>query len=436
MALLHMLKTISECFELQLVVAHLNHHLRPEADHEESAVKRIAEAWTLSWESRTVDIRNLKKNRGISEEEAGRLARYSLLFDTARKYGAAKIALGHHLDDQAETVLLNIIRGTGVDGLAGILPARRRGPFRLIRPLLCLRRSEIEAYCRENNLRPFTDSSNLETDYTRNRLRLELIPRLEKEYNPRIREALFGLASLAFEDRRFLQVLARKKYLKLAGFGRQETFINRKELSSLPLALSGRILRIAHKRYAPTKELDRFHVGRVIELIESEKTTGQVTLPGNALLYLAQEQIIMTGGRQTQEKEPAQKTLKIPGKTVLPGGSLIEARLTDPGELCWPPAKYRAYLDYDLLPPGKLVVRARWPGARFHPQGSAGMKKLKDFMIDQKIPRHRRDYISLVTIGDEVIWAAGLRIAHPYRVTGQTRRVLQLDYIKQRMPRE
>ncbi len=436
MALLHMLKVISEHLELLLVVAHLNHHLRPEADQEEFEVKKIAEAWSLSFESRTVDIRGLKKSRGISEEEAGRLARYNLLFDTARKYGASKIALGHHLDDQAETVLLNIIRGTGVDGLAGILPARKRGFFRLIRPLLCLRRSEIEAYCKDNNLRPFTDSSNLETNYTRNRLRLDLIPRLEKEYNPRIREALFGLAALAFQDRRFLQALARKKYLKLARFNRQETMISRKELSSIPLALSGRILRIAHNRYAPARELDRFHIAKIIEMMKSKKTTGQITLPGNVMLYLAQDQIIMTVGRQRKRKAPVEKTLEIPGKTILPGGSIIEASLSDPEKLSWPPSKYRAYLDYDLLPPGKLVVKARWPGARFHPQGSGGKKKLKDFLIDQKVPEHRRDYIPLISIGDEVLWVAGLRIAHPYRVTDKTTKVLQLDFKKQRMPRE
>lgn len=436
MALLYMLKTISDRFRLRLVVAHLNHCLRPEAGYEESVVKRIAEAWSLPCETRAVDIRNLKKSRGISEEEAGRQARYSLLFDTARKYGASKIALGHHLDDQAETVLLNIIRGTGVDGLAGILPSRKRGAVRLIRPLLCLRRHEIESYCRDNDLHPFTDSSNLETDYTRNKLRLELIPHLEQEHNPRIREALFGLAALAFEDRRFLRTLARKKYLTMAGFGRMETFFNRKELSALPLALSSRILRIAYKRYAPGRELDRFQVDRIVEMIMSDKTTGQITLPGDALACLAQEQLIIKRAREAAEMPLKQRVLKIPGKTILPEGALIEARLIDKAELSWPPSKYRAYLDYDLLPSGEPVVRGRWPGARFHPQGAAGKKKLKDVMIDHKIPQHRRDYIPLVTIGDEVVWAVGLRIAHPYRVTAQTGKVLQLDYKKLRMPRQ
>ncbi len=434
MALLHMLKAISHRFQLRLVVAHLNHGMRPEAGIEEAAVKDIAEAWSISFESRTVDVRDLKTSRGISEEEAGRTARYSLLFDTAHKYGASKIALGHHLDDQAETVLLNIIRGTGVDGMAGILPAYKRGGIKLVRPLLCLRRHEIEAYCKENDLRTFTDSTNLETDYTRNRLRLDLIPRLEEEYNPRIREALYGLAVLAYEDRQLLQALARKKYLELAGLGRQETIFNRKDLSSLPLALSSRILRIAHKKYAPAKELDRFHVEKIMELITGEKTTAQITLPGDAVLYLSQSQVFITGARQVSGMIPVQNPLQLPGKTYLPGGSLIEARVVDKADLTWPPSKYQACLDYQALPPGELTVRPRWPGALFHPQGSGGKKKLKDFLIDQKIPRHRRDQIPLVTVGSEIIWVVGLRIAHPYRVTGQTEKVLQLEFKKQRMP--
>ncbi len=436
MALLHMLKALSRPFNLHLVAAHLNHCLRPEAAYEEAEVKKIAAAWSLPCETRASDIRSIKRARGISEEEAGRLARYSLLFDTARKYGAFRIALGHHLDDQAETVLLNILRGTGVDGLAGILPVSKRGRFSLIRPLLCLRRREIEAYCKENDLRPFTDSSNLETEYTRNKLRLELIPRLEQDYNPRIREALINLAALAAEDRRFLQAMARKKYLDLAGFGRRETIFNKNELAALPRALSARVLRMAHKKYAPSRELDSSHIQKVLELAESGKTTGQISLPGEALLFLSQDRIIMAGASAAEDSAQLDKPLQVPGKTRLPDGALIEARFVDPGDLAWPPSKFQAYLDFDRLPPGALRVRSRWPGARFHPHGSPGAKKLKDFLIDHKVPQHWRSKIPLVSIGDEIVWVAGFRIAHPYRVTDRTGRVLVLAYKKLMMPKQ
>lgn len=435
LTLLHMLRCLSSELNLNIVVAHLNHCLRPEADREEAEVEKIASRWSLTFESRVVAIRDLKKEEGISEEEAGRLARYSFLSEIAKKYNASRIALGHHLDDQAETVLLNIIRGTGVDGLAGILPKTKRGGLLLIRPLLCLKRCEIENYCWQNNLYPLTDSSNLETNYTRNKMRLELIPQLEEQYNPRVREALSGLAELAASDRYFLNNLAKKKYFEMARFGKNETNINRHKLISLSPALSSRILRIAVKKYVTSKQLGRQHVKQVFDLAESGKTGGQVTLPGGACVYLSyNDLIIMQAAFQKQEKfEEIQ--LNLPGKTFLPGGASITARILNVKDLVWSPSKYRAYLDYDRLPPGHLMARSRWPGAVFHPHGSAGSKKLKSFLIDQKVPFSRRDNLPLVTIQDKVLWVTGIRIAHPYRISDQTKRVLLLEYKKLRLPK-
>ncbi len=435
LTLLHMLNSISKHFKLKLVVAHLNHCMRPEADQEEAAVIKLAKEWSLAYESRSVKVRELKSLKKVSEEEAGRLARYRLFYDTAFKYGASKIALGHHLDDQAETVLLNILRGTGVDGLAGILPKNSQGGLDLIRPLLCLRRTEIEEYCREMKLEPFTDSSNLETDYTRNKLRLELIPQLEKKYNPRIREALFGLATLAAEDRHLLNALSQKKYLEIASFGDKETFLNRVKLLKLPLALSSRILRKAHKKYAPQRELNSHHLGQILTLLESNKTSGQVTLPGNTILHLSQEQVIITSSDREKKSSIFPTNISVPGKTPLADGSIIEASFIKKEELSWPPIKYQAYLDYDSLSSGKLIVRARWPGARFHPQGLPGSKKLKDFFIDQKIPRFRRDQVPLITDNDKIVWVVGFRIAEQYRVTEKTNKVLVLAYKKKKLPR-
>ncbi len=428
MALLHMLLRISGEFKLKLVVAHLNHGLRPEAVEEAAEVKNIAFKWSLSHETRTVDIRSLKRLHGLTEEEAGRLARYQFFFDVARKYNAHCVALGHHLDDQAETVLLNIIRGTGVDGLAGILPKYERENLLLIRPLLCLRRREIEDYCRDHSLDPFTDKSNLETDYTRNKIRLELIPQIEKQYNPRIKEALFRLAALAAEDRLFLQGLARKKYKEIARFGKGATYFKRNDLIVLPKALTSRILRMAHNRHSSSKQLDRKHIDQILKLILRNKTTGQIALPGGLWIFLTHNRLILSGEYLQKKKRPVEISLKVPGKTLLSAGELIDARMVKVEELSWPPSRYQAYIDYDSLPPGNLTVRSRWPGARFYPQGAPGSKKLKSFLIDQKIPLNQRENLPLVTIQEDILWIPGVRIAHPYRVTNQTKRVLLLEY--------
>jgi tRNA(Ile)-lysidine synthase len=433
LCLLHMLNLLSCGYKLKLVVAHLNHCLRPEAKAEEYAVGKIAAALSLPFETRAVDIQKRKKDLRLSEEETGRLERYRFLVEVADKYGAARIALGHHLDDQAETVLLNVIRGTGVDGLAGIMAKSKRGRILLIRPLLTLRRSEIEAYCREHNLQPFTDSSNLKTDYTRNKVRLELIPHLEKMYNPRIREALFGLASLAADDRIFLRKLAWIYYKKLTTFENGETCIEREELLNLPPALSSRVLKLALQEYIPAGKINRLQITRLLSFAESGKTNKKLTLPGKTEISCLGNRLVLKRSSLTEGKIKEcniieKRELRVPGDTILAGGRVITARVMDKEELSWPPPSYRAYLDYDLISDKPLHVVSRWPGARFHPQGAPGSKKLKDFLIDQKIPRQARESLPLVVAGREIVWVTGVRIADPCRVTGQTEKVLSLEY--------
>lgn len=434
LCLLHLLKSLSFEYRLNLVVAHLNHCLRPEAAQEADGVAKIASDFSLPFEIRAVDIRNYKKKLAISEEEAGRKARYDFLFETAGKYKASRIALGHHLDDQAETVLLNVIRGTGVDGLAGMLPRRARGNIQLVRPLLCLRRSEIESYCDANNLQPFTDSSNLETNYTRNKLRLELIPQLQLQYNPRIREALFRLGSLAADDRIYLQNMARKQFYCMARFTKNEIILNRQVLLNLPPALRGRVLRYALKKQISAKEIGNLHIEQLLDFAEKGRTGKQLKLPGMLSVYSSYERLVIKSTSDSEQKAFEPVMLKIPGKAVLPGGYKITACIKDVAELTWPPPSCRAYLDLDKISSGFLLVRSRRPGDRFHPQGAPGAKKIKEFFIDQRIPSSHRENMPLVTEGENIIWVAGIRIADVYRVTGQTKQALVLEYKAMRRP--
>ncbi len=426
--LLHLLSSFREELDLKLIVAHLNHGLRPEAGDEALGVEKISKSLAVPFEAKEVNIKSYKNELGLSEEEAGRRARYEFLFEVARKYGASKIALGHHLDDQAETVLLNLIRGTGVDGLAGMLPKRTRGGFQLVRPLLCLRRNEIELYCLDNSLKTFTDSSNLETNYTRNRLRLDLIPHLECHYNPRIREALFSLASLAADDRKLLHGLAVKNYLKLSRFLSGKTLIDRPGFLALPPALRGRVLRQALNRHSTPKYINKLHIEQLLDIAARGKTGKSVTLPGGLKAYCSYNKLILTSESKVGKEKLTALPVKVPGTTCIPGGFAVKANIFSRHELTWPPKSYQAYLDIDQIPDAPLTVQSRWPGARFYPQGSSGRKKLKDFLIDKKIPAERRNALHLITAGEEIIWLAGIRIAHPYRVTEKTENVLRLEY--------
>jgi tRNA(Ile)-lysidine synthase len=190
LCLLHILWRLAPQLHLELVAAHLDHGFRSEAGQEAEAVRSMAAAWSIPYEGGAVDTALFRAERKLTAQEAARIVRYRFLLEAAKKHGAGKIAVGHQQDDQAETVLFKIIRGTGPDGLAGMLPRRPLGAVELIRPLLGVARREIVQYCEEAGLRPVLDPSNLKTGYTRNRIRLELLPHLVENYNPRVAESL------------------------------------------------------------------------------------------------------------------------------------------------------------------------------------------------------------------------------------------------------
>ncbi len=427
LCLLHVLRILAPRYRLTLTVAHLDHRIRPEARQEAETVRRLAEAWSLPFEGAAIDVPAYRAGRKLSASEASRIVRYRFLLGAAKKHGAGKIALGQQLDDQAETVLFNLLRGTGPDGLAGILPRRDFGPVELIRPLLGISRQEIERYCRDQGLAPSLDASNLKTDYTRNRIRLELIPHLEQRYNSNLKRSLAQLASLAAADRAYLGAAAQKKFQQAARREKDTLVLDRAAITRLPAALRGRVAYRALLEFVPGKKIGRRHVEQLLQLAEQSGPARELSLPGGARAYHSYGRLILTTEKLAQQSSFSARPLQVPGCTDLPNGRFqVEASFRSPGKLSWPPLPHQAYLDYDSLP-GPLLLRSRWPGARFHPQGAPGAKKLKDFLIDQKIPRHRRDGHPLVTSDNEVVWVIGKRIAHPYRVTGNTSHVLVLE---------
>jgi len=428
LCLLHLVNKLAGEMQLKLIIAHLDHCLRPEGKTEAEEIAKLAAMMKLPCETKAVNIARLKNDLKVGEEEAGRKARYDLLLETAIKYGATKIATGHHRDDLSETVLLNIIRGSSVDGLAGILPRRYwKGCF-LIRPLLCLQRNEIESFCEEQGFEPFTDSSNLETEYKRNQVRLKLIPYLEKQYNPKIKESLAGLAELARHDRLFLQTLSRKKYRELASVHQQGLYFNIADLQALPTAIRSRVLYIAVNKYLPAGKIGRFHLERLQEMVENGNTGIKLSFPAGLRGQVIYDRLMLTMAGERPSKPVTPRKLPVPGRVNLPGGYTITSRTVNRMDIKWPPKKYQAFLDYDHLPRVDLKVRSRQPGDIFHPQGALGAKKLKDFFIDQKIPRSRRDEIPIVTIGNDIIWVTGIRISDKYRIGASTETILVLEY--------
>lgn len=428
LCLLHLLRRVAPLLKIKLAVAHLDHRFRSEARQELLVLRSLAHRWKLPFYGAAADVPAYQKKKGLSPQEAAREIRYRFLLTTARRYGYNKLAVAHQRDDQVETVLFNFLRGSGLDGLAGMAPLRLCGDLAVVRPLLEFSRLEIEAYCCRYRLQPVVDESNLHSVYTRNRLRLELIPQLRKQYNPRLTEALQKTACLLAADRDYLRRQSRKAFQSLAQYEGQRLIIDLKRLLRLPAALRGRVARLAMARLAPSGEIGFKQVQRLLEICKSSNPSAQFAFPGGGAVFRSYGKLIFSK-TSAEEKYPLNRPLLVPGRTPVSPGGVIEAQLCDPAGLSWPPPPGQAYLDYERLP-GTLFLRTRWPGARFHPQGLEGSKKLKQFFIDQKLDRRLRDSYPLVTAGDEIIWVVGLRIAHPYRVTCETRQVLVLRYLR------
>lgn len=427
LCLLHVLNALAAGLKLELIVGHLDHRFRPEARQEAEAVEALAAAWSIPFEGTAANVTDYAARNHLTAQEAARHVRYRFLLAAAQKHGAVKIAVGHHKDDQVETVLFNLLRGTGPDGLSGMRPRRMIGPAELIRPLLGITRLEIEDYCRRNRLNPAIDASNLKTGYTRNKIRLELIPYLEQNYNPGIKEALERLASMAASDRNYLEAAAEKVRASLCRDNGKSIFLERSRLNRLPEALRGRVVRLSLERFIGRKKINWCRIRQLLALTETGGPAREVQLPGGVRAYSSYRHLIITREARSPITPLEVLPLPVPGTTFLPGRGELSAKVKAVEDLIWPPAPEQAYLDYDTVPQ-PLIVRNRRPGDHFFPHGAPGSKKLKDFLIDHKIPSHRRDYYPLVMAEDTVVWVAGLRIAHPYRITGQTRRALVLEW--------
>ncbi|WP_347489706.1 tRNA lysidine(34) synthetase TilS [Desulfoscipio sp. XC116] len=428
MALLHILYRLRETLGINLVVAHLNHRFRgAEADADAQFVLDAARRLQLTAFVEARDVPAYSRGRGISPQVAAREVRYSFLGEVAVKTGASRVALGHHADDQAETILLHILRGTGAGGLKGMLPVR--DDF-YIRPLLAVRRREIEHYCRRHDLAARLDSSNVKPKYMRNRVRLELLPTLEKKYNPNLVESLNRLSEICRDEDDYLEHQAEQVFLdaRLASPG-NAVCLDAGRLSVVPRALLRRVMRRAWTEVCGDQaDLNYRHIEQVIAIINGGGGYRQITLPRGITFKKYYEVLEFTLDREFKEIPFYQYFLKVPGITFVPEvGLSIGAEVLPVGRAMQPSGldSWQVILDYDRLAT-PLIVRRRLSGDRFSPLGLDGTVKLKKFFIDRKIPRHSRDCIPLVLSGDDIVWVAGMRPGEKWKVTENTVKCLRL----------
>ncbi len=422
LALLHALNRAARSGSVRLHGAHLDHQLRGEASRADAIF--VAEMFRSLGIEATVDdadVAAYRKEHRLSLEDAARRVRYEFLGCVAAEREAAAIALGHTSDDQAETVLMHLIRGSGLTGLAGM---REQAPRRLsgrcvllLRPMLTVSRQETEAYCRELGLAPRRDESNLLPDLTRNRLRFQLMPQLER-FNPAVRGALVRLARSVSLDASYL---ADEVSRVLPGVGRmdesgQQFTIDREAFSQLPQSLRSHLLRRAFVEVSGTfEDLQQVHVDEMARLLEGPAGRS-LDLPSGLTFTVDYESAVMGSGTVDRCPLPSldgERKLVVPGETRVSGWKVSTAVVDRSGlaslsgESC---QAYQAVLDAASME-GPLRVRTRRPGDRFQPLGMSQPKKLQDFMVDSKVPRAWRDRVPLVVAPEGIAWVVGWRPA-------------------------
>ena len=421
--LLDILHELKDVFGIELIVAHFDHGLRPGEDEEESRfVESVAMSLNLPFETKRAD-QGLRQ-KGASSEERARHARYLFLKGVKEKFSAQKIAVGHNLNDQAETVLMRLLRGSGPSGLAGIPPCREEI---IIRPLIKLTRREIESYLDEKGLKYVTDSSNFEFRYLRNRIRFELIPLLKK-YQPSIVEHLGQMAEIMRDDETWLEAKAGEWVKEMSGPGEiGEVQIPRIPFLKLANALRSRVIRCLLRKSGGTlRRISSRHVAAINKMAEGERPQARIILPNALTVRKVYDRLIFSAANDRKSIEfcyvldgPGTFHLEILGSTL----SLEEMKgRAQSGKAISPKT---ALLDADRLT-YPLMIRNLRPGDKFVPLGMKGHKKLKDFYIDLKIPSEDRRRIPILTYQDTPIWVCGLRIDDRFKVTADTKNVLKV----------
>jgi len=412
-------------YDLDLVAAHLNHCLRgAESDGDEQFCRELAAGYGIPFESCRIDVAALAQAEGLNLEDAGRRARIGFLDAVRQQYGAAAVVTAHHSDDQAETVLMRLLRGSGMAGLSGMRYNNQRG---YLRPLLDVTRAQIEQYLAEQGLTWREDASNRDTNFLRNRIRHELLPLLE-QYNPAIRQRLTATAAILADEERLLESLAEAAFEELFQQDKKQLACSISRLKAHPAALQRRILRLAYRQLTGSLDgLGREHIEAVLRLPDSPRPNARLALPQNISALRAYDQLLFRSARQDTPDAPAELVINAPGQYRLPGGGTLTIETASaPVDFNNLPAD-SACFDLDRTP-FPWLVRTFQPGDRMAPFGLGGSKKVKEIFINRKIPLAERRLIPLIFSGDDLIWIAGVCTAEVGRLSKGTTAVTKVVY--------
>ena len=423
-ALLHALVQLRGKLGCTICACHIHHGLRErDADADAEHAACFAESLGVPFTSARADACAYAKERKLSTETGARELRYQLLDQAAETHGATRIATGHTADDQAETVLLNLLRGAGPAGIAGMPPVRDN----IIRPLIGLTRADVEEYCHANGLAHRLDESNQDLRFTRNRIRHEILPALAR-IRPSVAAALCRLADLMREENDYISTQARTEAdrLELHGDALDGLPVSIGDFAGLHHALQRRLARIAIARAkGDDRDIEMERVDALVDLLTAGRTGAAIHLPGDLTARRTYREVLIQRPEETEPPPTGEWPLPLPGE--------IEVRklgfgftLTSSTSKRRPQTPYTALLDAAAVT-GPLRVRTWRPGDRFVPLGMTQSVKLQDFFVNAKVPRALRPWVPLAVCGDTIVWVVGHRISDEFKVTARTRRTIRIE---------
>ena len=426
--LLHLLNRMKDVLDIEVYAAHLNHQIRGmEAQKDALYVSDLCERLGITFFVKSIDVPKYCKENKLSIEEGARKLRYEMFFEIKESLNADKIAIAHNMNDQAETVLMRMMRGTGLQGLKGI-DYMRDGV--IIRPILDIERADIEAYCEEHKLTPRIDATNLETIYTRNKIRLELIPYMKENFNSNVTESIVRMSNSLKSDNDFIEEEAIKAFDKVSSKNEDELEIKLNNYINLHKSLKSRIIRHGIKYVlGDTNFIDQKHIEEVMELENENKLDKKIVLPRGLFVYRKKDKLLFT----TKEIvfEEIEFSYELPKNGFV---KINEANIIIETEVMTI-SRYKAlkkdkslkWFDCNKIK-GGLVVRSRKSGDKI--KLSMGSKKLKQLFIDLKIPKEERDRIPVLQDDNGILCVGNFRNSEEYKVDENTKEVLKICFKK------
>ena len=423
MCLLNVLMQLQQEYQLSLFVVHINHQIRgAESDAEEAYVREFCKEHMIPVSCYLVPVLDLAKDSGKSVEEVGRNVRYELFEEVAEKLNCQKIAIAHNMNDNAETVLFHLFRGSMVQGASGI-PALRG---KIIRPLLETKREVIEEWMKKHNITYYTDSSNLSLDYTRNKIRNLILP-IAGEINTRSIEHLSQFASQMEQIAEYLRKVSKELFLRIAQFDEGKLILDVKELLQQDYLIAQSVMKLAIEHISMSKkDIEAVHVNDTLGLL-NKQSGKEIHLPNHIIVKRGYTTLILARIQSGEDEELKVYEPQIPGEWFCEEDKYwLRFELIDKkqvGDI--PKNSYTKWFDYDKIR-DTVVIRTRQQGDFLQINQNGGRKSLKSFFIDAKIPKEKREKMYLVTVGSHVLWVPGIRTSEAFLVDDETRRILSV----------